>query len=41
MISLIMWNVKYGTNELIYKMGVDSERANLWLSKGKERGGIN
>ena len=24
MISLIMWNVKYGTNELIYKIEVDS-----------------
>ena len=37
-ISLIMWNLKYDTNELIYKTEADSEtqKLNLCLSKGKE-----
>ena len=39
MISLIMWNLKYDTNELIYKTEADPEtqKLNLWF-KG-ERGG--
>ena len=36
MISLIMWNVYYGSNELIYRIEVDSWIADLRLSKGKE-----
>jgi len=36
MISLIMWNVNYGSNELIYRIEVDSWIADLRLSKGKE-----
>ena len=33
-----MWNLKYDTNELIYKTEADSEtqKLNLCLSKGKE-----
>ena len=36
-----MWNLKYDTNELIYKTEMDSqtEKANLWLPKGKGGGG--
>ena len=38
-----MWNVKYDTNELIYKSETDSQtqKINLWLPKGKGRRGIN
>ena len=38
-----MWNLKYDTNELIYKTETDSqtEKANLRLPKGKGRGEIN
>ena len=40
-----MWNLKYDTNELIYKTETDSQtwETNSWLTKGKcgERGGIN
>ena len=38
-----MWNLKYDTNELIYKTETDSQtqKTNLWLPKGKEGGGIN
>ena len=35
MISLIMWNVNYGSNELIYRIEVDSWIADLRLSKGR------
>ena len=36
-----MWNLKYDTNELIYKTQTDSQtqKTNLWLPKGKEGGG--
>ena len=40
----LMWNLKYDTNELIYKTETDSQtqKTNLWLPKGKRgRGGIN
>ena len=32
-----MWNLKNGTNELIYKTEIDSEtqKTDLWLQKGK------
>ena len=32
-----MWNLKYDTNELIYKTETDSQtwKTNLWLPKGK------
>jgi len=35
-----MWNLKYGTNELIYQTetGSQTERAKLWLTKGKGEG---
>ena len=38
-----MWNLKYDTNELIYKTETDSQtqKTNLRLPKGKGRGGIN
>ena len=39
-----MWNLKYDTNELIYKTETDSQtwNTNLKLLKGKEDGtGIN
>ena len=38
-----MWNLKYDTNELIYNTETDSQayKTNLWLPKGKGRGGIN
>ena len=42
MISHI-WNVKYGTNEPIYKTETDSQtlRADLWLPRGRvERSGM-
>ena len=37
-----MWNLKKDTTELIYKIAVDSQtqKTNLWLPKGKGRGGI-
>ena len=35
-----MWNVKYDTNEPIYKTETDSwiQRINLWLPRGMEGG---
>ena len=32
-----MWNLKYGTNELIYKTETDSQtqRTDLWLPRGR------
>ena len=38
-----MWNLKNDTTEIIYKTEVDSqtEKANLWLPKGKGARGIN
>ena len=39
-----MWNLKYDTNEHIYKTQTDSqtEKTNLWLPHGKAgEGGIN
>ena len=32
-----MWDLKYGTNELIYKTETDSrtERADMWLPRGR------
>ena len=38
-----MWNLKYGTNELIYKTETDSQRSDLWLprgERGRERDGL-
>ena len=37
------WNLKYNTNELIYKTEIDSQtqKTNLRLPKGKCGGGIN
>ena len=36
-----MWNLKSDTNELIYKIEIDtrSKKTNLWLPKGKGGGG--
>ena len=36
-----MWNLKNNTNGFIYKTGTDSQtqKANLWLPKGKGVGG--
>ena len=36
-----MWNLKYDTNESMYKTETDSQtqKANLWLPKGKGREG--
>ena len=36
-----MWNLKYDTNELIYKTEIDSQtqKTNLWLPKRKGGGG--
>ena len=33
-----MWNLKYDTNELIYKTEIESQtkKINLWLPKGKQ-----
>jgi len=31
-----MWNLKYITNELIYRTETDLQRINLWLPKGTE-----
>ena len=38
---IYMWNLKYDTNEHIYKTETDSltQRTNLWLPKGKGGGG--
>ena len=35
-----MWNLKYGTNESIYKIEADSQiwRTDLWLPRGREEG---
>ena len=35
-----MWNLKYGTNESIYKTETDSQpqRTDLWLPRGREEG---
>ena len=32
-----MWNLKYGTNELIYRTETDSQtwRTDLWLPRGR------
>ena len=41
MISLVMWDLKYGTNKPIYKTGTDSQtqRTDLWLPReGRGRG---
>ena len=38
MISL-MWNLKYDTNQHIYKIKIDSQRTDLWLSREKVGGG--
>ena len=36
-----MWSLKYDTYELIYKTGTDSQRTDLWLSRGgRGRGGM-
>ena len=36
-----MWNLKYDTNELIYKTETDlqTQKTDLWLPKGKGGGG--
>ena len=36
-----MWNLKYGTNEAIYKTETDSQakRTDLWLLRRRDRGG--
>jgi len=36
-----LWNLKYDTNELIYKTETDSQKINLWLPKGKASRRIN
>ena len=43
MISLICGIEKNDTNEFIYKTEIESQtlRTNLWLPKGKGKGGIN
>ena len=28
-----VWNLKYGTNEFIYKTETDSQRTDLWLPR--------
>ena len=35
-----MWNLKYNTNELIYKTEIDpqTQKTNFWLPKGKGEG---
>ena len=40
MISLNTWNLKYDTNDHIYKKKEDSQRqrTDLWLTKGREDG---
>ena len=37
-----IWNLKHGTNELIYKreIRVQMKKTNLWLPGGKRQGGI-
>ena len=39
-----MWNLKYGTDDPIYKIETDSQkwRTELWLPRGKvrEKGGL-
>ena len=37
-----MWNLKHGTNELLYKteIRVQMKKTNLWLPGGKRQGGI-
>ena len=37
-----MWNLKNNINKSIYKTIADlqTQKVNLWLAKGKERGGI-
>ena len=30
-----LWNLKYDTNELIYKTDSQTQKTNLWLPKGK------
>ena len=36
-----MWNLKYDTDEPIYKTATDSQiqKTSLWLPKGKQAGG--
>ena len=43
MLSLICGIFKNDTNELIYKIEIDSQaqKTNLWLPKGKGGGGIS
>ena len=36
-----MWNLKYGTNEAIYKTETVSQRTDLWLPRGGEREWMN
>ena len=38
-----MWNLKHGTNELIYKteVRVQMKKTNLWLPRGEEAGREN
>ena len=38
-----MWNLKYDTNEVIYKVETSSQmqKTNLWFPKGKGGAGIN
>ena len=31
-----MWNLKYGTNEPIYKTETDPQRPDLWLPRGSK-----
>ena len=33
-----MWNLTNNTNESIYKKEKETQKTNLWLPKGKERG---
>ena len=40
---IYMWNLKYDTNELVYKTEIDSQtqKTDLWLAEEKAGGGIN
>ena len=39
--STYMWNLKYDTNEPIYKTKPDSQRSDLWLPRGRGEGGMD
>ena len=41
MISLVCGNLKNDTNELSDKTDSKTQKTNLWLPQGKQKGGIN